>query len=298
MGILRSLIKKKKTQKKFFEQLNHICSVMNNIYWANIALRREAILSKLPEQRLEHFEYAVYSQNGEDGILAEIFNRIGTKTKKFVEFGVEDGRENNSVYLLSQGWQGLWIEALENNCAKIEHYFSSYLTEGSLKLERNFARPDNINNLISKYFTGEIDLLSVDIDGYDYDVLQAMTCIKPRVIVCEYNATFPPPCKWHMPYSKEYFWTGDNYFGMSLSSASELARKKGYVLVGTELNGSNAFFIRQDLFEVNKEKFSYPLGENNLYNPPRYGQLPYFRGHPNSNRYPRCMRGSDTPCED
>src|SRR5512135_8523 len=61
-------------------------------------------------KRLHRFEHQVYSQNGEDGAVAEIFRRIGTTDKFFVEIGVGDGLENNTVNLLSEGWRGVWVD--------------------------------------------------------------------------------------------------------------------------------------------------------------------------------------------
>ena len=80
--------------------------------------------------RLEKYGYKVYSQNDEDGIIAEIFQRIGTTNKTFVEFGVGDGLENNSHYLLLKGWNGLWIEGSKNACDNIKKEFSSIIGRG------------------------------------------------------------------------------------------------------------------------------------------------------------------------
>ena len=167
------------------------------------------------------------------------------------------------------------------------------MAEEKLFLENDFAKSDNINQLINKHFSGEIGLLSIDIDGYDYEVWKAIDCVSPRILILEYNSTYPPPVKWHIPYDKAYFWAGDNYFGMTLSDAVALSNSKGYILVGTDLQGINAFFIRKDIFESCKDRFPYLLDEKSLYNFPNYHLLPYFTGHRNSMRYPYMYQNED-----
>jgi hypothetical protein len=117
-------------------------------------------------RRLERYAFKIFSQNGEDGTLQEILRRIGTTNKRFVEFGVQDGLECNTHFLLYSGWEGLWIEGNEAAAAKIREVFAGPLSNGSLKLEHRFVTAENINAIISvAQFTGEIDLLSVDMDG-------------------------------------------------------------------------------------------------------------------------------------
>lgn len=299
IGNIKNIVKLKKELQLLNEKLDVLMKQDNkggdtlNSGILNIMIRellREKYLEKIPAGRLEHHEYSVYSQNGEDGIISEIFCRIGgCKSRTFVEFGVGNGTENNTVWLLCEGWSGLWIEAMQEHCSTIRKLFYDYIEKKRLFLKNEFVRPDNINSLIADNFTGEIDLLSIDIDGYDYDVWNAIDCIAPRVVIAEYNAAFPPPARWHMPYSESYFWRRDNYYGMTLSEARFLGEKKGYVLVGTDLHGVNAFFIRKDIFDENRCKFDYPLDDKSLFNPPRFWFLPGYRGHRNSFRFPEMV---------
>jgi hypothetical protein len=260
----------------------------------------QKIKENLPEGRLEHYEFKVYSQNGEDGIIAEIFERIGTTNKSFVEFGVESGVECNTVFLLSQGWNGLWMDGGENNCAAINKTFEGYIKEKTLKIQHAFINRDNINELITEYYNGEIDLLSIDIDRNDYHVWEAIKCIRPRVVIAEYNSKFPPHINWHVPYEAHTMWDGTDYFGMTLLSADELGKRKGYVLVGTETTGANCFFVREDIFDKAKDKFNYPISVKDLWNPPRYylhqarchmGKLAGGSGHPTSGKFPTLLSG-------
>lgn len=195
-------------------------------------------------RRLEHYAYSVFSDGGEDGILQEIFNRIGTVNKRFVEFGVAAGNQNNTHFLLHMGWSGFWIETNEACINAIRRSFASPIESGVLTVRHTSATAENINDLIeSAGLTGEIDLLSVDIDGNDWHVAKAIRIINPRVIVIEYNATFPPPVEWIMPYNCPT--AGGSAFGASLASMAKMFGEKGYDLVGTDIFGVNAFFCAE-----------------------------------------------------
>jgi len=258
-------------------------------------LHMQKIKEKLPEGRLEHYEFKVYSQNGEDGVITEIFNRIGTTNLSFVEFGVENGVECNTVFLLSQGWNGLWMDGSEKYCIQINETFNHYIQNKELHIRNAFITRDNINDLIKEYYTGEIDLLSIDLDRNDYDVWSHIECIMPRVVVAEYNSKFPPHVNWHVPYEADKVWDGTDYFGMTLLAASELGKRKGYVLVGTETTGANCFFVRKDIFDKARDKFNYPMSVKDLWNPARYYLFTAKRilpgntsgcGHPTSGKFP------------
>jgi hypothetical protein len=201
-------------------------------------------------RRLERFGYKVYSQSDEDGILAEIFHRIGKTNRVFVEFGAEVGLENNSRLLLEQGWSGLWIEGNPDYAGSIRWTYRDQLASGQLKFTSSFVYPTNINQLISDaYISGEIDFLSIDIDSNDWFVWQAISVINPRVVCIEHNHGYPPPMEYVMPYKPDYYWdgTGPAIYGSSLSSNCKLGLEKGYTLVGCGLYSANGFFVRNDL---------------------------------------------------
>jgi DNA-binding protein H-NS len=219
-------------------------------------------------RRLEHFGYKVFSQADEDGIIEEIFKRIGTTNKIFVEFGVEIGEENNTRYLLEQGWTGLWIESFSYYAEEIRQRRVQEIAEGRLKFIEAKATAENINNLIESVgITDEIDLLSVDIDSNDYQVYEAISVINPRVLCIEHNPAYPPPEHYIMPYNPDYRWDyKDGSFGASIKSLEELANRKGMVLVGCGLYSPNGFYVRQDL--VNSALFSPPFSCERFFNIP------------------------------
>ena len=227
-------------------------------------------------KRLERHGFRAFSQNDEDGILQEILRRIGPGDKTFVEFGVQDGLQNNTRLLLYQGWRGLWIEADATACGSVRRSFASEVTSGQLQLSQSFVTTQNIVSLIAQARLGEIDVLSIDIDGNDYWIWEAIS-LTPRVFIVEYNAKFPPPTKWVMQYNPTHRWDYTDYQGASLEALTELGRTKGYTLVGCCLAGVNAFFVRNDLVE---DRFA-PPDTTALYNPPRYYMQRFLpSGHP------------------
>ena len=221
---------------------------------------------------LENFGYKVYSQNDEDGIIQEIFRRIGTETKEFIEFGVNNGLECNSHYLLHKGWHGLWLEGDSGSCKQVGNKFRPVIKDGSLKIVNAFITRENIEELLlknrnSKTQDSELDFLSIDIDGNDWYVWDAVKAIKPRLVCIEYNGKFPPDYSWKQAYDAKHRWDYSDWQGASLKAMELLGKEKGYVLVGTNLTGVNAFFVREDLYS--KEKFLDCVTAEELYNPTR-----------------------------
>lgn len=228
--------------------------------------------------RLLQNGFKVYSQNDEDGIIQEIFARVGVTNRYFVEFGVEGGLENNSLYLLLQGWKGLWLEGSTKRVQDIHARFQTKIDSGDLWVKEAFVGPENFTQLLNEASVPkEFDLLSIDIDGNDYHVLAALEGFSARVVVIEYNAKMRPPLKWVMKFNPTHGWDGTDYFGASLKSYELLLAKKGYALVGCNVTGANAFFVRKDLLA---DKFHAPYTAENHYEPARYFLTPGFvSGH-------------------
>lgn len=214
--------------------------------------------------RLLASSYKVFSQNQEDGMIAEVFRRIGTTSRRFIEFGVEDGLECNSAFLLLQGWQGAWIEGSAASAAKARAAFAGYPVE----VVGRMITVENADSMITELARGQpLDLLSIDVDSIDYWLWRAITTVKPRLVVIEYNATWPPFVRKTIAHDPALRGVGDNYFGASLGALEALGREKGYALVGCTLAGVNAFFVREDLVG---DHFSAPFTAENHYEPPRY----------------------------
>ncbi len=228
-------------------------------------------------KKLNRAEYQVFSQNGEDGIISEIFKRIGTTNKFFVEFGAANGLWNNTTNLLVEGWQGLWIEGDPKCIAEIESKFKGLIDAKKLTARQDYVTPENIEALFKAgRVPRDLDFCSIDIDGNDYWVWEALKTFKPRVVAIEYNAMFRPETLWVMKYNPKHSWNQSCYAGSSLKSLVNLAGKKGYKLVGCDFLGVNAFFVREDLVG---DKFLAPYTAENHYEPPRYF-LSRSVGHP------------------
>lgn len=223
--------------------------------------RFEETRMRASQTHLGKFEKHIYSQNGEDGVIEEIFKRIGEKGKFFVEFGVEDGKQNNTRYLLEKkGWRGLWIEGAPERAEEARAAFKRYPihVDPTFITQKNIAKIFEANNVPKN-----LDFLSVDIDGNDYWILKALLAggYKPRAFVVECNAKIAPPKKWIMPYKEDHRWREDDYFGASLESFEELGRQHGYFLVACGAPGLNAFFVNAQEaaghFDGAGEKASY-----------------------------------------
>lgn len=192
--------------------------------------------------------HKVYSQQDEDGIIEEIFNRIGVKKKLFIEIGLETGIECNTTYLLQKNWSGLWIEGNQKYKERIYKHFKTFIDKKKLDVCIQKVYPSNINNLIEKYFekNKEIDLLSVDIGPHTFHVLEKLDILSPRVIVAEYNPKFGPTLIWKIKYSENLNWDGSDNFGASLKCFQKMMEEKNYKLVCCNVTGVNAFFVRND----------------------------------------------------
>jgi len=225
--------------------------------------------------RLLRYQFQVCSQNGEDGMLREIFRRIGTTNRVFAEVGVGEGRQNNTAFLLSQGWSGFWIEGDDKFVANVAH--RKDLSAGALKYLVRFATRENIAALFEELgVPKEPDLISLDIDQNTYYLWESLGAYRPRVVLIEYNATLPADLDWKVSYQADRTWDGTQNYGASLKAYESLGRQLGYSLVGCDFIGVNAFFVRNDLVAG---KFAEPFTAENHYEPLRTSML-HRRGHP------------------
>jgi len=227
--------------------------------------------------QLEPFELRLTSQNGEDGILAELFKRIGPDYGFFVEIGAGDGVECNCGNLARRfGWSGLMIEGDEGQYARLR---STVKKLPRVQTASELVSVDNACELLRRHGVAtELDLLSIDIDGNDYWIWRALSEFRSRVVVIEYNAYYPPPAHCTIKYNSNHRWDVTTYYGASLAALEALGDSLGYALVGTESRGINAFFVRNDL--LIKSGFSR-LSAADAYRPPGFGLLasyPYRAG--------------------
>ncbi len=200
---------------------------------------------------LSDVEFKAFSQWGEDGIIQYLIHKIPIADSSFVEFGVENYTEANTRFLLiNDQWRGLVLDGSEHNIDYIQK--DDIYWRHDLTAKCQFITRDNINDILTASgFLGDIGLLSVDIDGNDYWVWNAINVITPRIVVCEYNSIFGAEHAVTIPYDDEFNCSKAHYshlyFGASLAALCNLATQKEYDFIGCNSAGVNAFFVRSDL---------------------------------------------------
>jgi hypothetical protein len=213
-----------------------------------IELRQTATIVK---NNIPQNEFKVFSQWGEDGIIQMILRNVDIDNKIFIEFGVENYCESNTRFLLQHdNWSGLVIDGSEENIKYIKKDPVYWLN--NLKAECHFVSRENIDSIITQSgIKGDIGLLSIDIDGNDYWIWEAIDCISPRIVIIEYNSLFGKQHKVTALYDAQFIRTeahpSKQYYGSSIKALEALGQKKGYGLIGSNSAGNNLFFIRNDL---------------------------------------------------
>lgn len=216
---------------------------------------RNLLRNKYTMPTFDEVEFRNYSQNGEDGILLYIFSIIGVSNKKSLEICAGDGKQCNTANLiLNHDWNAWLFEGDINNVKRGRKYFKEHPATVNLqpKFINEWVTRENVNDLIlANGLEGEVDLLSIDIDGVDYWVLEAIECVSPRVIVLEYQCIWGAERSVTVPYDPNFKagFIGQYgiYSGASLVAFIKLLKNKRYRLVGCEHNGFNAFFIRDGI---------------------------------------------------
>lgn len=214
-----------------------------------------------------------WSQSNEDGILEKILDRTeATSQGRFIEIGVGDGTENNTIALLAKGWEGLWLGS--------ENLAFHPASRGRLQFRQAWITLANLESLIPDSFRNRTDVVSIDVDGNDYHFAQALlqSGWRPRVWIIEYNAKIPVGAEWVMPYDESHHWDGGDFFGASLSSLTALYERYNYRLVACSAQGANAFFVDMTFEEAFGD---IPNDPRVLYRPPAYFLSPQW-GHPPS----------------
>lgn len=195
---------------------------------------------------LTRYEYRVFSQNGEDGVLAELLSRVPSTPRYFVEFGIGPGAEGNAVFLADvMGWAGSFIEPDPAGYADLERKYRSVERVGTLQAA---VTAENVEALFDRLgVPEEPGVLSIDVDGNDFWIWKAIERFRPHLVVIEYNSSLDPGRQLAQRYDPEWRNSGTDFFGASLGALRALGASKGYRLVHAELAGVNAFFVRGDL---------------------------------------------------
>jgi hypothetical protein len=211
------------------------------------ALLRDRFLNpeSLPyPERLTARRFRISSQNQEDGLTLALLGEAGVACHRFVEIGSGLSGGNSGFLARECGWSGLMVDGHLKHMIQVGRRFPG------VKAVAAWATRENINELItSNGCAGEVDLFSLDLDGCDYWIWEAMTACSPRVVILEYNSMFGAERSVTVPYDAKFdrhnFHTA--YYGASLTALARLSARKGYRLVAVEPTGVNAFFLRNDL---------------------------------------------------
>ena len=235
--------------KKVFQHLQ------NKKDLETILINQGKILSTLNSQKnatkLSDYEWKIFSQWGEDGIIDFLVSEVSIVNKTFIEFGVENFSESNCRYLLMKSdWNGFVIDSSQKNIKKLKN--SYYFWKYDLQTFVAFIDINNINELLIKSgFERDLGILSIDIDGNDYHILNKIDCFDPRIIICEFNPLFGNDRKITVPYDPKFYRTKKHYsnlyWGASINALRSLLTKQDYTLVGTGMQGGNAYFIKNSL---------------------------------------------------
>ncbi|MFC2138065.1 hypothetical protein ACFLTE_07825 [Bacteroidota bacterium] len=200
--------------------------------------------------KLSDTGFSVFSQFEEDGLLLYIFAIIGEINKTFIEIGSNNGINSNCANLFFHfGWHGLFIDGDRKCINRGIQFYSKYPHPWNYqpKFICDMVKRENINEIIKEAgFEGEIDLMSIDINGNDYWIWDAIEIIKPNVVIIETHIEFGLN-NIVVPYDPNYFYPGKHkhYHGASPVAMKKLADKKGYRLVGANQLGFNTIYIKR-----------------------------------------------------
>lgn len=215
--------------------------------------------------------YRNFSQFDEDGKVLFIFSQIGFRTKIFVDIGSSNGINSNCAnFALNFGFHGLFIDGNKVHIENGREFYKSHSNTNYFQpmFEHAMINAENINDIIRKKgITGDIDLLSIDIDGNDYWIWKNLTVINPRVVVIESHLELGKE-KLVTPYDKDFVIDSERplYFGSSAPAICELANKMNYHLVGSNRFGFNLIFVRSEDLKNNISEIDLcSLFENERY---------------------------------
>ena len=189
--------------------------------------------------------FKLFSQNEEDGMVLALLQTAGVVNRTFVEIGSGGSGGNSGMLATEFGWRGVMVDYDLENIKRAEEKFGR---NPHVAFEHLEVTPDNVNTLIKRNgLAGEVDFFSLDIDSFDYWVLEAMTACSPRVMVLEYNGHCGPKDSLTIAPDTDMAKAPKGIHGASLMALTKLAGKKGYRLVACDETGTNAFYLRNDL---------------------------------------------------
>jgi hypothetical protein len=241
--IIKKILDRIYCNNNFSKELDSVKILLGNIISQNN--------KKKDKDNISSYEFSVFSQWGDDGIIDYLINNLDIKNKSFIEFGVQDYTECNTKFLLmNKNWRGLIIDESQDFIDKIKK--SDLYWRYDLTAIRSFITKKNINNIFKENnFIGPIGILSIDIDGNDYWIWDSINCIDPDIVIIEYNSRLGLEKAVTIPYKEDFerrkFHYSNIYYGASLKALINLGKKKNYIFIGCNSAGNNAYFIKSSV---------------------------------------------------
>ena len=244
------------------DQIDALYSLQSQLNYLAEQVEQVKILAAQPMVRelrglkdpipLRESEFRAFSQFGDDGIIQYVTSRIDLPAveRRFIEFGVENYREANTRFLLlNDNWSGLVMDGSESHVASIRSEQIHWRHD--LTALARFITRENINSIIEEAgFSGRVGILSIDVDGNDYWIWEALTTVNPAIVIIEYNGIFGSREAVTIPYQAEFVRQNAHYsylyWGTSLPALCHLAARKGYIWIGCNSAGNNAYFVRNE----------------------------------------------------
>jgi hypothetical protein len=213
-----------------------------------------------PRRFLWEYEVKVFSQWGEDGIIAFLLHQLQMVKPRVLEIGAGDFTECNSRFIVEGlNASAYLVDGRDDLISSVSK--SGLLWKSSLFAETIFVTIENVSDIWKRatQALGKLGLVSMDLDGNDYWLLKELPLDSASIVVCEYNPILGYKHELSIPYSDNFDRTqahhSNLYYGMSLLAAIRLLQDKGFTFVGSNLVGNNAFFVRNDLIH----KISIPI---------------------------------------
>ena len=241
--IIKKILDRIYSNNNFSRELDSVKILLGNIISENN--------KKKFEDNISSYEFSIFSQWGDDGIIDYLINNLSIKNKSFIEFGVQDYTECNTKFLLmNKNWRGLIIDESTNFVNKIKNSYIYWRYD--LTAIKSFITKNNVNNIFKENnFVGPIGILSIDIDGNDYWIWDSINCVDPEIVIIEYNSRLGFEKAITIPYREDFerkkAHYSNIYYGASLKALINLGRKKNYIFIGCNSAGNNAYFIKSSL---------------------------------------------------
>jgi hypothetical protein len=200
------------------------------------------------------WEFSGFSQNGEDGILDVLRGQLLSSNRYFIEIGASNGIENNSAWLVvAEKYSGIMIDGDLKQVQRAKRTIANYSI--GAECHRMFVKKDNLGELKSMASRHDPDVFSLDIDGNDYYIAEAIieAGFRPRIFVVEYNSVYGPKRSMTIEYKSDFVFSKAHstqlYYGVSISGWRKFFDRRGYRFITVDRNGVNGFFVDPTFFD-------------------------------------------------